>query len=57
VFGAGAHVLEPFERALPAGCDLRAPLLAPEIGAALYAARLDGRPLGDAAIQRLASGV
>jgi N-acetylglucosamine kinase-like BadF-type ATPase len=57
VFGAGAHVLEPFEHALPAGCDLRSPLLPPEIGAALYAARLDGRPFDDPAVQRLASRV
>jgi N-acetylglucosamine kinase-like BadF-type ATPase len=57
VFAAGAPILEPFERALPAGCDLRAPLLPPEIGAALYAARLDGRPFDDVAVQRLASRV
>jgi hypothetical protein len=57
VFAAGARILEPFEQALPAGCDLRAPLLAPEIGAALYAARLDGRPLDQTAMQRLASRV
>jgi N-acetylglucosamine kinase-like BadF-type ATPase len=57
VFAAGGPILEPFEQALPAGCDLRAPLLAPEIGAALYAARLDGRPFDDAAVQRLASRV
>jgi N-acetylglucosamine kinase-like BadF-type ATPase len=53
VFKAGRHVLEPFERALPAGCELRAPLLAPDLGAALHAARLDGHPLDDAAVASL----
>jgi N-acetylglucosamine kinase-like BadF-type ATPase len=56
VFKAGTHVLEPFERALPERCRLRAPLLPPPIGAALHAARLDGRPLGDSAVGRLREG-
>jgi N-acetylglucosamine kinase-like BadF-type ATPase len=56
VFRAGAHVLDPFERALPEACDLRAPLLAPELGAALYAAKLDGHPLDEDALAQLRNG-
>ena len=44
VFGA-AHVLSSFRDALSLEYDLRAPLLEPHIGAALYAARLHGHPL------------
>jgi N-acetylglucosamine kinase-like BadF-type ATPase len=53
VFAAGARVIEPFERALPDRCELRTPLLPPHVGAALYAAKLDGHPLDDAALARL----
>ncbi|KDN22019.1 N-acetylglucosamine kinase [Amycolatopsis rifamycinica] len=44
VFGS-AHVLTSFRDALSLEYDLRAPLLEPHIGAALYAARLHGHPL------------
>jgi N-acetylglucosamine kinase-like BadF-type ATPase len=56
VLGAGRWILEPFEAALPHGCELREPLLPPHVGAALYAAKLDGRPLGPGAVRRLRSG-
>ncbi|WIX90436.1 BadF/BadG/BcrA/BcrD ATPase family protein [Amycolatopsis sp. DG1A-15b] len=44
MFGS-AHVLSSFRDALSLEYDLRAPLLEPHIGAALYAARLHGHPL------------
>ncbi|MEU0531582.1 N-acetylglucosamine kinase [Amycolatopsis tolypomycina] len=44
VFGS-AHVLSSFRDALASAYDLRAPLLEPHVGAALYAARLHGHPL------------
>lgn len=44
MFGS-AHVLASFRDALSLEYDLRAPLLEPHIGAALYAARLHGHPL------------
>jgi hypothetical protein len=53
VFKAGARVLEPFERALPPNCELRAPLLEPHLGAALHAATLGGHALDEAAVTRL----
>jgi N-acetylglucosamine kinase-like BadF-type ATPase len=56
VFNAGALILEPFRRHLAARSSayrLRAPLLAPSIGATVYAARLAGQPLSAAAIERL----
>lgn len=56
VFHAGALILDPFRRYLTARCpsfDLRAPLLSPSIGAALYAARLAGSPFSPAALRRL----
>jgi N-acetylglucosamine kinase-like BadF-type ATPase len=56
VFNAGALILEPFSRHLAARSDvyrLRAPLLEPSIGAAVYAARLAGQPLSAAALERL----
>ncbi|MBT2744794.1 MULTISPECIES: BadF/BadG/BcrA/BcrD ATPase family protein [unclassified Lysobacter] len=47
-FSAGEVLLAPFVAALQAACpafELRAPLHEPHYGAALYAARLAGRPL------------
>jgi N-acetylglucosamine kinase-like BadF-type ATPase len=56
VFNSRALVLEPFRAALarrmPAA-TLVAPRFSPTIGAALQAARLAGRPLGEAALARL----
>ena len=49
-------VLERFRSALAErydGYELREPLYAPVVGAALYAARLAGEPLDDAALRRL----
>jgi len=47
-------VRDEFARLLaPAGYELREPLYAPVIGAALYAARLAGTPLGPQALARL----
>jgi N-acetylglucosamine kinase-like BadF-type ATPase len=57
VFNAGDLILDPFRRgigALSANYDLRAPRLTPGLGAALYAARLAGKPLSPAAIEQLA---
>jgi N-acetylglucosamine kinase-like BadF-type ATPase len=51
--------LELFRAALaaqPADYDMRRPLLDPAVGAALYAAKLRGHPLGAQAIHRLATG-
>jgi N-acetylglucosamine kinase-like BadF-type ATPase len=56
VFKAGQLIIGPFRRRieeLSAGYDVKAPLLSPAAGAALYAARLGGLPLSTAAIQRL----
>ena len=58
VFNAGDLILRPFRRhidAQSATYDLRAPMLAPDLGAALYAARIAGQPLSPAAIGRLAA--
>jgi N-acetylglucosamine kinase-like BadF-type ATPase len=41
--------------ALDSAYELRRPLYAPVIGAAIYAAKLAGTPLGDSALDRLAS--
>lgn len=60
VFGAGALILAPFERHLaaqPATFRLTAPLVAPSGGAAIYAARLAGRPLSRSAIRQLAGAL
>ncbi len=56
VFTAGALILAPFRRelAVPVRYDIRAPLLAPALGAAVYAAKVAGEPLSPAAIERLA---
>ena len=56
VFAAGSLILVPFRRELAASVryDIRAPLLAPSLGAAVYAAKLAGEPLSPAAIERLA---
>jgi N-acetylglucosamine kinase-like BadF-type ATPase len=58
VFNVGALILVPLERHLAhncATCRLRAPMLAPSLGAAIHAARLAGKPLSAAAIRRLAA--
>lgn len=58
VFETGDRVLAPFRRALSIHSkdfDLRKPLLPPGAGAALYAARVSGRPLDAAAIAQLRS--
>jgi N-acetylglucosamine kinase-like BadF-type ATPase len=58
VFKAGDLILGPFRRhieAQPARYGLRAPMLAPDLGAALYAARLAGQPLSSTATERLAA--
>ena len=57
VFKAGAMVLDALRRRLAelsVDFELRKPLLPPGIGAALYAARDCGRPLGADAIEKLA---
>jgi N-acetylglucosamine kinase-like BadF-type ATPase len=56
VFRTGELILAPLRRALStmsSDFDLRPPLLPPSVGAALYAARDCGRPLGTDAIARL----
>jgi hypothetical protein len=53
----GGPLRAPFARALASGrfpYRLQAPLLAPVLGAALYAARAAGTPLDAQALQRLA---
>jgi N-acetylglucosamine kinase-like BadF-type ATPase len=57
VFAAGALVLDPLQAALARrlpGATLQRPLFGPELGAALYAARLAGRPLSAQALSPLA---
>ena len=54
---SAARVLEEFRRQLelrPNGFELRRPLYPPAVGAALLAAKLAGRPLERAALERLA---
>lgn len=56
VFETGESILAPFRRSLKdhsVNFDLRKPLLPPGAGAALYAARASGRPLAQAATERL----
>jgi N-acetylglucosamine kinase-like BadF-type ATPase len=56
VFAAGDLVLGPLQAALARrlpGAVLRRPRFGPELGAALYAARLAGKPLSAAALGRL----
>lgn len=57
VFGAAPVVagLRSRLEALSSGYDLRRPLFPPVVGAALYAARLAGTPLDDAALHHLCS--
>ena len=58
LFGDEGLLLAPFECALAASARpyrVRRPRLAPALGAALYAARSAGRPLDDAALDRLAA--
>lgn len=57
VFAAGELVLDPLQAALARrlpGAVLRRPRFGPELGAALYAARLAGQPLSAQALARLA---
>jgi N-acetylglucosamine kinase-like BadF-type ATPase len=57
VFGIGALVTTPFRDALEATgapYSITTPRFTPAVGAALYAARLAGQPLSDAALARLA---
>lgn len=57
VFGIGSLVTAPFADALAASREpyaVIAPRFTPAIGAALYAARLAGQPLSQAALSRLA---
>ena len=57
-FESGDRILAPFRRSLAdrsSDFDLRKPLLPPGAGAALYAARVSGRPLDADAIARLRS--
>lgn len=57
LFGAGSLLLDPFRRVLAARAQpyrVVTPQLAPVLGAALYAARAAGAPLGAAALARLA---
>ena len=52
----GALLLDPFTESLQAhrsGYRVSEPVLPPAIGAALYAAKRHGRPLSNAAIERL----
>lgn len=56
VFAAGDLVLGPLQAALARrlpGATLTRPRFGPELGAALYATRLAGRPLSDEALTRL----
>jgi N-acetylglucosamine kinase-like BadF-type ATPase len=56
VFNAGDLILRPFRHQVEtstAHFELRTPMLAPTVGAALYAARLAGQPLSPTAIMRL----
>lgn len=58
VFAAGELVLGPLQAALARrlpGAVLKKPRFGPELGAALYAARLGGRPLAPEALARLAA--
>jgi N-acetylglucosamine kinase-like BadF-type ATPase len=57
VFNTGALILRPLLRELEQqspSYELRAPLVTPSLGAAIYAAKLAGDPLSAAAIERLA---
>jgi N-acetylglucosamine kinase-like BadF-type ATPase len=57
MFNAGALILGPLRRQLDAYgvYRLKPPLLTPDLGAAIYAAKLAGKPLSAAAMQRLAA--
>jgi N-acetylglucosamine kinase-like BadF-type ATPase len=58
VFNAGALILGPLQHHLAAQSSsyhLQAPIAAPSVGAAIYAAKLAGQPLSVPAIQRLES--
>ncbi len=58
VFASGDLVLGPLQAALARrlpGATLKTPRFGPELGAALYAARLGGRPLSPAALAKLES--
>jgi N-acetylglucosamine kinase-like BadF-type ATPase len=56
VFQTGELILGPLQRQLAERSkrhELREPVLAPYLGAALHAAKLAGRPLPEGAIERL----
>lgn len=58
VFGAGAAILDSFRRELEElgdGYELRRPLHSPVIGAAIYAAKLNGTPLSASALEQVSS--
>ncbi|WP_156365034.1 N-acetylglucosamine kinase [Sciscionella sediminilitoris] len=58
VFNAGPEILDAFAHELAnryAGYELREPRYAPHFGAALYAAKRTGAPLGEIALARLRS--
>ncbi|HEY7246387.1 MAG TPA: BadF/BadG/BcrA/BcrD ATPase family protein [Xanthobacteraceae bacterium] len=59
VFEAGELILAPLREYIErhsVNYELKAPILAPSLGAAIYAARLAARPLSVAAIDRLMAG-
>jgi N-acetylglucosamine kinase-like BadF-type ATPase len=56
VFNAGDLIIAPLRRHIAQSSrsyELKAPIMSPCLGAAIYAARLAGRPLSSAAIERL----
>jgi N-acetylglucosamine kinase-like BadF-type ATPase len=56
VFNAGELILAPLRHHIERyskTCELKTPMLAPSLGAAIYAARLAAQPLSPAAIERL----
>jgi N-acetylglucosamine kinase-like BadF-type ATPase len=60
VFNAGALILGPLQRHLEGHSGtyrLKAPILTPSVGAAIYAAKLSAQPLSVPAMQRLRSAL
>src|ERR1700730_5135178 len=59
VFNAGELILSPLRHHIEQYSktyELKSPMLAPSLGAAIYAARLAGQPFSPAAIERLRNG-
>ncbi|MEA3069541.1 MAG: hypothetical protein QOD29_987, partial [Alphaproteobacteria bacterium] len=59
VFNAGELILSPLRHHIERYSktyELKSPMLAPSLGAAIYAARLAGQPFSPAAIERLRNG-